>query len=70
MYLKEENNSANFYDYINFINLNKEYPRINRLRYLAEHKISLKKPIFIGGVRFQQIQNLNSTFKQNKVHLY
>ena len=39
LYLIEPNNQANFYDYINFINLNPNYPRLNRLRYLAEHKI-------------------------------
>ena len=39
LYLLEPNNQANFYDYINFINLNPDYPRINRLRYLSEHKI-------------------------------
>ena len=39
LYLLEPNNQANFYDYINFINLNPKYPRINRLKYLSEHKI-------------------------------
>ena len=43
MYLKERTNKASFYDYVNFINFNKEWPRINRLRYLAEHKIDFKK---------------------------
>ena len=42
LYLLEPNNQANFYDYINFINLNSNYPRINRLRYLSEHKITTK----------------------------
>ena len=41
LYLKESINSANFYDYLTFINNNPYYPRINRLRYLAEHKINL-----------------------------
>ncbi len=41
IYLKEPINNASFYDYINFINFNPEYPRISRLRYLAEHKINL-----------------------------
>jgi soluble lytic murein transglycosylase len=36
-------NQASFYDYQQFINNNKNYPRINRLRYLAEHKLSTKK---------------------------
>ena len=42
LYLKESNNSATFYDYVSFINKNPDFPRINRLRYLAEHKINLK----------------------------
>ena len=42
-YLKESNNSASFNDYVTFINNNPNYPRINRLRYLAEHKINLKQ---------------------------
>ena len=41
LYLKNESNNASFYDYVNFINLNKDYPRISRLRYLAEQKISI-----------------------------
>ena len=41
IYLKEKSNRANFSDYINFIDQNPNYPRINRLRYLAEHKINL-----------------------------
>ena len=40
LYLLEPNNQTDFYDYINFINLNQNFPRLNRLRYLAEHKIS------------------------------
>ena len=43
LYLKEPINSASFYDYYTFINNNPYYPRINRLKYLAEHKINLKK---------------------------
>jgi len=42
MYLKKQTNSASFYDYASFIEINSHYPRINRLRYLAEHKINLK----------------------------
>jgi soluble lytic murein transglycosylase len=33
-------NQASFYDYQLFIKNNKNYPRINRIRYLAEHKLS------------------------------
>ena len=36
-------NQASFYDYQLFINNNKNYPRIGRLKYLAEHKLSAKK---------------------------
>ena len=36
-------NQASFYDYLAFINNNKSYPRINRIRYLAEHKLSTDK---------------------------
>ena len=42
LYLKKTSNAASFYDYFIFINSNTEYPRINRLKYLAEHKINLK----------------------------
>ena len=42
LYLKEPSNRASFYDYLTFINNNPNYPRINRLRYLAEHKMYLK----------------------------
>ena len=41
LYLKKSINAATFYDYTSFINNNTNYPRINRLRYLAEHKINL-----------------------------
>ena len=41
LYLKEPINQASFYDYLTFINNNPYYPRINRLKYLAEHKIYL-----------------------------
>ena len=43
IYLKEKNNKATFTDYINFIDKNPYYPRINRLKYLAEHKINLQR---------------------------
>ena len=33
---------ATFFDYAGFINTNPNFPRIERLRYLAEHKINLK----------------------------
>jgi len=33
-------NQASFYDYLAFIKSNENYPRINRIKYLAEHKLS------------------------------
>ncbi len=42
LYLKESSNQASFYDYVTFINTNPNFPRISRLRYLAEHKINIK----------------------------
>ena len=36
-------NTASFYDYKIFIDNNAHYPRIGRLKYLAEHKLSTKK---------------------------
>ena len=36
-------NQATFYDYLTFIKKNEGYPRINRVRYLAEHKLSTDK---------------------------
>jgi len=36
-------NQASFYDYMAFIKLNENYPRINRIKYLAEHKLSTNK---------------------------
>ena len=42
-HLLTNGNNASFYDYQVFIDQNKDYPRIGRLRYLAEHKLSTKK---------------------------
>ncbi len=39
-HLLTKGNQASFYDYKVFIDSNPEYPRIDRLRYLAEHKLS------------------------------
>ena len=39
-YLLTTANQASFYDYKVFIEQNSQYPRIDRLRYLAEHKLS------------------------------
>ena len=42
LYLKQRGNQATFNDYQNFIANNSDYPRIGRLRYMAEHKIILE----------------------------
>jgi len=42
-HLLTRGNQATFYDYQQFIKKNNEYPRIGRLKYLAEHKLSTKK---------------------------
>ena len=36
-------NQASFYDYKTFVDQNPQYPRIGRLKYLAEHKLSTAK---------------------------
>ena len=42
-HLLTKGNTASFYDYQQFINRNSNYPRINRIKYLAEHKLSNDK---------------------------
>ena len=42
-HLLTKGNNASFYDYLNFINKNENYPRISRVKYLAEHKLSNEK---------------------------
>ncbi len=42
-HLLTKGNNASFYDYQQFINRNNNYPRINRIKYLAEHKLSTEK---------------------------
>ena len=42
LHLKQNGNQATFSDYKNFIDRNPNYPRISRLRYMAEHKIILE----------------------------
>ena len=42
MYLKTTRNGASFNEYKNFIEQNSDYPRINRIRFLAEEKIYLR----------------------------
>ena len=42
-HLLTKGNQASFYDYKNFIDKNQNYPRIGRVKYLAEHKLSTDK---------------------------
>ena len=42
-HLLTKGNQASFYDYQLFINRNENYPRIGRIKYLAEHKLSTDK---------------------------
>jgi soluble lytic murein transglycosylase len=42
-HLLTKGNQASFYDYQIFINRNESYPRIGRIKYLAEHKLSTDK---------------------------
>ncbi len=41
-HLLTKGNKASFYDYQLFIDKNSNYPRINRIKYLAEHKLSTR----------------------------
>ena len=42
-HLLTKGNQASFFEYKKFIDVNSDYPRINRLKYLAEHKLSTEK---------------------------
>ena len=42
-HLLTKGNHASFFEYKVFIDENSDYPRINRLKYLAEHKLSTEK---------------------------
>ena len=42
-HLLNSGNQATFYDYLLFIKRNEKYPRINRIKYIAEHKLSTDK---------------------------
>ena len=64
LYLLQPGNQSTFTDYINFISRNEDYPRIGRLKYLAEHKIIVKN----AGPRsvidwFSQNESLSGTGK-------
>ena len=64
LYLKERGNQATFNDYKNFIEENSDYPRIGRLRYMAEHKIILDNTsprVIINW--FNEVEPLSGTGK-------
>ncbi len=42
-HLLKKGNQASFYDYKTFIDKNEDFPRIGRIKYLAEHKLSTDK---------------------------
>ena len=42
-HLLNRGNKASYYDYKSFIDRNENYPRIGRIKYLAEHKLSTDK---------------------------
>ena len=63
MYLKTTRNGASFSEYKNFIEQNSEYPRINRIRFLAEGKIYLRNKINI-------YEGINYGIKKSKNNKY
>ena len=42
-HLLKKGNQASYYEYKTFIDKNEDYPRIGRIKYLAEHKLSTDK---------------------------
>ena len=42
-HLLTNRNNASYYDYQQFIDKNPDYPRIGRIKYLSEHKLSTEK---------------------------
>ena len=42
-HLLTKGNKASYYDYKIFIDANENYPRIGRIKYLSEHKLSTEK---------------------------
>ena len=67
MYLKEPINQATFQDYSDFIKNNPDWPRINRLRYLAEHKINFKETKAKEVIKFFSNQEPLSGFGKIKL---
>ena len=67
LYLKQSNNAASFYDYSSFIKSNADFPRISRLRYLAEHKINFSNNTPIGIIKWFDNQMPLSEFGKIKL---
>ena len=67
LYLIKTTNAASFYDYLTFINNNPNYPRINRLRYLAEHKINFNTNSPISIIRWFDEKEPLSSFGKIKL---
>ena len=67
LYLIKTSNAASFYDYTAFINTNPNYPRINRLKYLAEHKINLKTESAISIIKWLDGREPLSSFGKIKL---
>jgi soluble lytic murein transglycosylase len=67
LYLIRPSNAASFYDYVTFINSNPNYPRINRLKYLAEHKINLNTSTHISILTWLQGNEPLSDFGRIKL---
>jgi len=67
LYLIKTSNAASFYDYSTFINSNPNYPRINRLKYLAEHKINLKTNSVISIIKWFDGKEPLSSFGKIKL---
>ena len=67
LYLIKSSNTASFNDYFLFINNNSHFPRINRLRYLAEHKINLRTNTPIAIIKWFDGKNPLSDFGKIKL---
>ena len=53
-HLLTKGNKASYYEYKAFIDANEDYPRIGRIKYLAEHKLSTDpaiKGFFLGKIK-------------------
>jgi len=67
LYLIKSSNGASFFDYLTFINNNPNYPRINRLKYLAEHKINLRTNSTISVIKWFDGKEPLSSFGKIKL---